>query len=267
LQLPLATDEVGGWKPHPIFEGPTQTLKLMESHASSLTQGSTPHPPHAHPEEELLLLLSGKVDLDLPRAETGVVRRLTPGDFVYYPADFPHTLTTVTAEPANYLMFKWRGHDAFHRERLPFGQYRAFDRTQAVPEGFHPKVLFEGPTAYLQRLHCHASTLTPGAGYEAHADPYDVVIVVLEGEIATLGGRVGPFGVVYCPEGVEHGMSNPGSIPAKYLVFEFEGRGPQSLLTVRAGSLAAKLASAEVWKGKLRYEWTRLRQKLSRSGE
>ena len=44
----------------------------------------------------------------------------------------------------------------------------------------------------------------PGAGYDPHVDANDMVIIVLEGEIETLGERVAPHGVVIYPTGEPH---------------------------------------------------------------
>ena len=93
-------------------------------------------------------------------------------------------------------------------------------------DGFDWRLLFEGPTNFLKKLHCHVSKLSPQKGYEAHADDYDVSIVVFEGEVETLGKRVGPHSVIYYAAGEPHGMYNPGEVTAKYLVFEFHGHPP-----------------------------------------
>ncbi|HEX7251555.1 MAG TPA: hypothetical protein VF376_01655, partial [Thermoanaerobaculia bacterium] len=86
---------------------------------------------------------------------------------------------------------------------------------------FAARPVFEGPTEYLEKVHCHFSTLTPGAGYEAHIDGHDVAIAVLEGTVETLGRTVSPHGAIFCPAGDSHGMRNPGLLPARYVVLEF----------------------------------------------
>ncbi|MGH7801499.1 MAG: phytanoyl-CoA dioxygenase family protein [Thermodesulfobacteriota bacterium] len=226
LKLPLPPDEESGWKPYPIFYGSTGNLRSLSCHASVLTQNSCPHPPHAHDEEEILMLLAGEAALLIQNENSPEEihrRHLKPGQFVYYPAHFSHTLQTTSREPANYLMFKWEGDKTNSDSKLTFGQFDMFDRTDdsAIEEGFCPSLVFEGPTAYLRKLHCHTSTLTPGAGYDPHIDAYDVAIVVFEGEVETLGELVGPHGVIFYPGGEPHGMYNPGNVVAKYVVFEF----------------------------------------------
>ncbi|MGH6804554.1 MAG: cupin domain-containing protein, partial [Methyloceanibacter sp.] len=85
------------------------------------------------------------------------------------------------------------------------------------------RVLFQGPTAYLGKLHAHVTELQPGGGYSAHADKYDVAIILFSGTVETLGKTVGPGGSIYYSAGQLHGMRNVGDNPAKYLVIEFHG--------------------------------------------
>ena len=229
LRLPLEVDEKRGWRPHPLFSGRTANLPALSCHASALLHGRSPHPPHTHAEEELLLVLAGEVEVDLPSAEAAM--RLQPGEFVYYPEGFAHTLRTTSGETANYVMLKWRGEQGAEAAALPFGRFR----TAAAG------VLFEGPTEYLRKLHAHVTLLEPGSGYEPHVDAYDVAIVLLDGEVETIGGRVTPHDVVFYRAGEAHGMRCLGDAPARYLVFEFHGRTWLGTGQLRDPRLRAKL--------------------------
>ena len=229
LYLPLPPDENQFWKPYPLFRGSTADVPDLACHVSVLHQNQCPHPPHSHKEEELLLLLAGEVDLilpDTPGLTENQRMRLKPGQFVYYPPGFPHTLQTVSETPANYLMFKWYAPWTKTEAPLSFCHFSVFDALGAnvVEDGFCARGLFEGPTACLRKLQCHTSTLTPGAGYDPHIDPYEVAIIVLEGEVETIGERVEPYGVIFYKAGEPHGIFNPGKGIAKYLVFELHGR-------------------------------------------
>ena len=233
-------------------------LQDLTVHASVLKHQECPHPPHRHVEEEILIVLAGEVDLILPdiaEATGNARRRLTPGQFVYYPSNFAHTLETVSTEPANYLMFKWRTDSAEAGAPLGFGQFTAFDPTQpSSAEGFQVRRIFQGPTQHLRKLECHASTMAPGASYAAHVDAYDVAIVVLEGEVETLGQRVGAHGMIFYVAGEVHGMSNPGQTTARYVVFEFHGsRSTLPNALVKRPSLLAKAADPQRWRRKLRH--------------
>jgi radical SAM protein with 4Fe4S-binding SPASM domain len=229
LRLPLAADNNNGWTPHPFFCGSTRSLALLSCHASALAPNFSPHPPHAHPEEELFLLLSGELDLILPdyKNSTQTTRvSMKPYQLIFYPAGFAHTIKTRSAQPANYLMLKWQNSLLNACSAISFSSFDlsvSHAHAQNQP-GFQPRLLFEGPTAYLKKLHCHVTTLAPQAGYAPHKDPYDVVIVILEGEVETLGQRVGPHSVIFYAAGEPHGMRNPSPVlTARYVVFEFHG--------------------------------------------
>ncbi len=228
LRIPLPAAEESGWKPYFLFKGFTAGMRNLSCHVSVLNRNHCPHLPHTHEEEEILLLLWGEADLILPdKREPNVHQRirLKPGEFVYYPAYFAHTLQTTSETSANYLMFKWQSDFTKNESPPAFGHFNLFDSINAseIKDGFCPRLVFEGPTVYLQKLHCHTSTLTPGAGYDHHIDHYDVAIIVLGGEVETLGKHVGPHSVIFYRAGEPHGMRNPGKSIAKYIVFEFHG--------------------------------------------
>lgn len=220
------------FKSFPILRGRTAVVTEFESHASVLGRHRSRHPPHEHVEEEVLIVLDGQAELILrtPGATPEEKRvRMMPGAFAYYPADSTHTIFNAGQSPLSYLMFKWRSDErrnegelkrlfAKFPTRLPQpGKSRLRTMTQ--------RTIIEGKTRYLDKFHCHATLLQPGGGYPAHADDYDVAIVMLHGEVETLGRRVRPHGVIYYAAGEPHGMRNHGTEPALYLVFEFHGRG------------------------------------------
>ena len=224
--MPLDAGEV--WKPYPIFQGSTATLNHLSCHASTLACGFSPHAPHEHTDEEILIVLSGEIDIILKdrhaSAQPGFYRkRLQKYDFVFYPANFAHSLETISEEPANYLMFRWRGPSAFKNNLLDFCCFNAVPirETANIKQSLSMQLMFEEPTQYLGKLHCHATSLASGSGYEPHLDPYDVAILLLEGEVETLGQIIKAPSVIFYEAGKPHGMSNPTDYTAKYLVFEF----------------------------------------------
>lgn len=224
VALPLEEDPVKRWRPHRQFRGPTRTLAEMSCHVSVLSAGHHPHPPHIHREEELLIVLDGAVEIELADDPNGTNARrhpMKPGMLSYYPATQHHTIHNVGKTPATYLMFKWHAGNANSAAPLAAG---IFEYESAAPSNGKPmaqKLLFQQATHSLGKLHAHLTTLQPGAGYEPHADPYDVAIVLLSGEVETVGERVSPLGLVYYSAGELHGIRNVGGIPAVYLVFEF----------------------------------------------
>jgi mannose-6-phosphate isomerase-like protein (cupin superfamily) len=91
---------------------------------------------------------------------------------------------------------------------------------------------FEGPTANLEVLECHASTLNPGAtNHVILKRPNDEVIIVKEGTIEAFVGdkwvRVGPGSVIFNAANTPQSMRNVGDVPATYHVIMFRPAAPK----------------------------------------
>ena len=231
IPLPLAEDPSKRWQPYYQFRGSTGSVTAMACHISVLSAGHHPHPPHIHQEEELLIVLDGDVEIELaddPERTNSRRHAMKPGMFSDYPAAQHHTIHNIGERPATYLMFKWSAPAAATEVPLPTSIFEY--EPQVVPPQPAPmaqRLIFQQATQLLGKLHAHLTTLQPGAGYEPHADPYDVAIVLLSGEVETIGERVRPIGLIYYSAGELHGMRNVGTTPATYLVFEFHG--PRSM--------------------------------------
>lgn len=228
IPIPIQNEQIYGWKSFPIFRGHTKILPFFSCHVSMLANNHIPHPPHKHEEEEILLLLEGEVDLLVENGSNDeAIKRqpLKPGQCVFYPESFTHSLQAKSTEPPKYLMLKWRTGPSKTNSPLSYNYYNLMN-TIKVGESKNKlarATIFDGPTSWLKKLHCHVSILLPGEGYEPHIDPYDVILIILDGEVETLGKRVSSNSVVLYKAGNPHGIYNPTNDPAKYIVFEFHG--------------------------------------------
>jgi quercetin dioxygenase-like cupin family protein len=91
----------GAWRRH--LRGNTAGLKDVALSLFTLDPGQAPHPPHQHPEEELMILVSGSGvwhlgDKDRP-ARAGVVVYAAPGTL--------HGLRNTGSGPLDYYVLKW----------------------------------------------------------------------------------------------------------------------------------------------------------------
>lgn len=86
-----------------FFQGPTQTLDELECHVTTLNPGQSPHPPHQHPDEELVVVKEGTVESLL----NGETRRLGPGSVIFQASNQMHSIRNVGREPATYHVIKW----------------------------------------------------------------------------------------------------------------------------------------------------------------
>jgi oxalate decarboxylase/phosphoglucose isomerase-like protein (cupin superfamily) len=223
--LPFPEDKENRWRPYNFFRGSTPVVDIMNCHLSVLSVGHSPHLPHVHLEEELLIVLEGEAEIvlnDRPALEGARIRRLPAGSFVYHPAYQYHTIQNASNAPVTYLMFKWRAAPAEIEEPLRSQFFEVGELAPTIEqEPFKMRILFEHPTSYLGKLHAHVTNLQPGGGYAPHDDEYDVAIVILAGRVETVGRVIEPLGVVFYAAGEPHGMKNIGDVPARYLVFEF----------------------------------------------
>jgi quercetin dioxygenase-like cupin family protein len=246
LGLPASTDPWTGWKAYHQFDGATPNLGKLSVHYSVLGPGRCPHPPHEHEDEEILVVLDGECEIvRVDDAGDESVRAARRGFMSYYPTGARHTLRAGPDGDVTYLMFKWTGRSHDAAGALP-AEVVCYDEAFAEPAGqgppgFVPELVFEGPTRYLEKLHCHTTLLGPGAGYDAHRDDHDVAILLLEGAIEVVGQRLGDNSIVFVPAGQLHGMHNPGPGVARYLVIEFHGRAPHSVDRTGFEFLAAQV--------------------------
>ena len=87
-----------------FFEQPTATLELLECHVTTLNPGDTSHPPHKHPEEELIVVKEGAVEVLV----NGEWKRVGVGSVIFNAPNVEHALRNVGDKPATYHVFMWR---------------------------------------------------------------------------------------------------------------------------------------------------------------
>ena len=71
-----------------FFQAPTATLDELECHVTTLNPGETPHAPHKHPDEEVIIIKEGTVE-SLVNGET---RRLGLGSVIFQASNQIHEI-------------------------------------------------------------------------------------------------------------------------------------------------------------------------------
>ncbi len=87
-----------------VVQRPTATLDELEIHITTLNPGETPHPPHQHPAEELLIIKEGTVE----SLVNGELRRVGPGSIVFQASNQMHSIRNVGDTPATYHVIQWK---------------------------------------------------------------------------------------------------------------------------------------------------------------
>jgi len=86
-----------------VMRAPTPTLDELEIHISTLGAGKSPHAPHQHQHEELLILKEGTLDT----FQNGTTRRIGPGGIIFQASNELHNVTNVGQTPATYYVIGW----------------------------------------------------------------------------------------------------------------------------------------------------------------
>jgi mannose-6-phosphate isomerase-like protein (cupin superfamily) len=86
-----------------VFDSPTATLDRLESHITTLNPGEAPHAAHQHPEEELMILKEGMLDV----MQNGRTNRVEAGGMIFCAANELHGLRNPGTNRAVYYVVKW----------------------------------------------------------------------------------------------------------------------------------------------------------------
>jgi quercetin dioxygenase-like cupin family protein len=87
-----------------LVRQPTATLDELEMHVTTLNPGLASHPPHTHPNEELVIVREGTVEV----LNGGTWKRLGPGSVIFNASNSPHALRNVGTTPATYHVVNWK---------------------------------------------------------------------------------------------------------------------------------------------------------------
>jgi quercetin dioxygenase-like cupin family protein len=87
-----------------VFRQPTATLDELECHVTTLRPGQRSHPPHTHPNEEVLIIREGRVEFFFENTW----HPATAGDVVFLTGTDPHGVRNAGDTPATYHVLAWR---------------------------------------------------------------------------------------------------------------------------------------------------------------
>lgn len=85
-----------------FFDAPTQTMRAFECHATTLRAGESAHPPHRHPDEELIVVKEGSLEV----AINGVARQAGAGSVFFFASNDLHGMRNIGAGPASYHVIR-----------------------------------------------------------------------------------------------------------------------------------------------------------------
>lgn len=218
-----------------VNNSPSATLRVFESHVTTLNPGLRSHAPHRHGQEEFILIKEGTLEASI----NGRTQRAGPGSIFFFAAHDAHNSTNVGDTPATYLVFNFQ--TALSATAHPEGveaatasgkltgklQSTVYDweklAVTKTARGERRPVL-NSPTATLANIECHITTLNLGeTPHAAHRHADEELIIVKDGELeATVDGvvtRGGPGSIFFFSANSMHGLRNVGGTVATYYVF------------------------------------------------
>jgi len=89
---------------HIYYQGPTDMLQVFEGGSLSLKSGMEPHPPHKHPEEEIMIVTEGTGEISVE----GEITLVGPGSMMFTGANRLHGVKNTGKAPLLFYYFKWR---------------------------------------------------------------------------------------------------------------------------------------------------------------
>jgi len=100
--IPAKKTEVGFVRS--FFRTPTATLEELELHVTTLNPGQASHPPHKHPNEELVIVKEGTLEAYV----NGEWKKAGPGSVIFNASNQLHGVRNVGTGPATYHVINWK---------------------------------------------------------------------------------------------------------------------------------------------------------------
>jgi XRE family transcriptional regulator, regulator of sulfur utilization len=100
--IPAKKTDVGALRN--FFRAPTATLDELECHVTTLNPGQTSHAPHKHPNEELVIVKEGTVEVLV----NGELKKVGVGSVIFNASNQLHGIRNVGTTPATYHVINWK---------------------------------------------------------------------------------------------------------------------------------------------------------------
>jgi mannose-6-phosphate isomerase-like protein (cupin superfamily) len=86
-----------------VFEAPTPTLDKFHCHISTLNPGENTGPLHRHPQEELVIIKEGTLEINID----GKIQTATAGSMIFYSANENENMRNIGKTPATYYVIQF----------------------------------------------------------------------------------------------------------------------------------------------------------------
>lgn len=87
-----------------IFDRPTSQFARFDVHATTLNPGQNSHLPHTHRSEEMIVMIKGKVQMNIGNK----FYKAAAGDVIFLESEIPHALNNTGNTACEYFAFQWK---------------------------------------------------------------------------------------------------------------------------------------------------------------
>jgi (S)-ureidoglycine aminohydrolase len=204
-----------------VLEGKTFALEYFEIHASTLEPGKAPHPPHAHvDQEELMIVKEGQVKITI----AGQSKILGPGSIAFAMPGDEHGIENAGSTTATYYILKYKG-------KLPMDAGGSFMldwnelKTNNTGKGYR-RDFFNKATSQLAQFEMHTTALNKDSvSHAPHTHVQEEIILIIRGNVTTyIDGKLYPASagdLVFLSSGIPHALLNTGKEQCEYFAFQW----------------------------------------------
>ncbi len=98
----LAVVQTANGERRAIVDQPTPTMSRFESHVTTLEAGKAPHAPHRHPDEEVVIVKEGTMEVTI----NGKTQTAGPGSMFFFASNDMHGMRNAGSGRATYFVIR-----------------------------------------------------------------------------------------------------------------------------------------------------------------
>ena len=98
----LAVAKTANGERRSIVDKPTRTIANFESHVTTLEGGRVPHAPHRHPDEEIVIVKDGALEVTV----NGQTQQAGAGSMLFFASNDLHGMKNIGTSRATYFVIR-----------------------------------------------------------------------------------------------------------------------------------------------------------------
>ena len=99
----LPVEKTASGERRAVFDSVTATVDRLETHITTIKEGSASHAAHRHPDEELIFVREGVIEATI----NGVAHTAPAGSIIFYASNDLHGMRNAGAGQASYFVLRW----------------------------------------------------------------------------------------------------------------------------------------------------------------